>query len=73
MAKASGSKRTAPKARRRKSTAAGRKPLGSATMAELRRRLLAVAPTDPEALTPEHLAALRDLLLDRVPKDPPPP
>ena len=75
MAKATRSKRKSPNTRRRKATtrAAGRKPLGPATMAQLRRQLLAIAPSDPDTLTPGQLAALRDVLLDRVPKDPPPP
>jgi hypothetical protein len=42
-------------------------------MAQLRRQLLTIAPSDPDTLTPGQLAALRDVLLDRVPKDPPPP
>ena len=75
MAKATRSKRKSPKTRRRKTAtrAAARKPLGPATMAQLRRQLLAIARSDPDTLTPGQLAALRDVLLDRVPKDPPPP
>jgi hypothetical protein len=41
-------------------------------MAKLRRQLLAAAPTDPDALPPEQMAGLRALLLDRIPKGPPP-
>jgi hypothetical protein len=66
--KATSRKATSPKAPR---ATAPQKPLSPATLGQLRRQLLAVAPTDPEALTAHQLATLRSMLLDRIPQDPP--
>jgi hypothetical protein len=69
-----GTRRAKGKAgRSRKSSTAGRgrRALGAAALARLRRQLFAAVPEHPDQLSGERLAILRQTLYQRTPKSPP--